>query len=111
MHQLPRKKNLFSQVSLHRLAEKKAWVQAENFHIDAESLGIEPLDFPPITKKKYLGQEDPLEEEMATHSNSLAWEIPWTEEPGGHSLWGHKEPDTTEQLTHKTQKITRHPQP
>ena len=30
-----------------------------------------------------LGQEDPLEKEMATHSNHLAWEIPWTEEPGG----------------------------
>ena len=28
------------------------------------------------------GQEDPLEEEMATHSNILAWKIPWTEEPG-----------------------------
>ena len=30
-----------------------------------------------------LGQEDLLEKEMATHSNILAWEIPWTEEPGG----------------------------
>ena len=30
-----------------------------------------------------LGQEDPLEKEMATHSSSLAWRIPWTEEPGG----------------------------
>ena len=30
-----------------------------------------------------LGQEDPLEEGMATHSNILAWRIPWTEEPGG----------------------------
>ena len=29
-----------------------------------------------------LGQEDPLEEEMATHSSILAWETPWTEEPG-----------------------------
>ena len=29
------------------------------------------------------GREDPLEEEMATHSSILAWEIPWTEEPGG----------------------------
>ena len=29
-----------------------------------------------------LGLEDPLEEEMATHSSILAWEIPWTEEPG-----------------------------
>ena len=30
-----------------------------------------------------LNREDPLEEEMATHSSILAWEIPWTEEPGG----------------------------
>ena len=30
-----------------------------------------------------LGQEDPLEDGMATHSNILAWRIPWTEEPGG----------------------------
>ena len=30
-----------------------------------------------------LGQEDLLEKEMATHSSILAWEIPWTEEPGG----------------------------
>ena len=30
-----------------------------------------------------LGQEDPLEEEMATHSRILAWRIPWTEQPGG----------------------------
>ena len=30
-----------------------------------------------------LGQEDSLEREMATHSSILAWEIPWTEEPGG----------------------------
>ena len=29
-----------------------------------------------------LGQEDPLEREMATHSNILVWRIPWTEEPG-----------------------------
>ena len=30
-----------------------------------------------------LGQEDPMEEEMAAHSSILAWRIPWTEEPGG----------------------------
>ena len=30
-----------------------------------------------------LGQEDPLDEGMATHSNNLIWKIPWTEEPGG----------------------------
>ena len=32
---------------------------------------------------KFLGQEEPLEEEMAIHSSTLGWEIPWTEEPGG----------------------------
>ena len=31
----------------------------------------------------FLGQEDSLEQEMVTHSSILAWEIPWTEEPGG----------------------------
>ena len=34
------------------------------------------------TQVRSLGQEDPLEKEMATLSSSLAWEIPWTEEPG-----------------------------
>ena len=33
-----------------------------------------------------LSQEDPLEKKMATHSSILAWEIPWTEEPGGQSI-------------------------
>ena len=35
------------------------------------------------TRVRSLGQEDPLEKEMAAHSNILVWEIPWTEEPGG----------------------------
>ena len=35
------------------------------------------------TRVQSLGQEDPLEEGMATHSSILAWRIPWTEEPGG----------------------------
>ena len=34
------------------------------------------------THVRSLGQEDPLEEEMAAHSSILAWRIPWTEEPG-----------------------------
>ena len=41
---------------------------------------------------RFLGQEDPLEKEMATHSNILAQEIPWMEEPGGVT----KESDTTQ---------------
>ena len=36
---------------------------------------------------------------METHSSILAWSLPCTEEPGGLSLWGHKELDTTEQLS------------
>ena len=43
-----------------------------------------------------LGQEDPLEKEMATHSSTLAWEIPWTEDLVGYNLWDCKELDTTE---------------
>ena len=36
-----------------------------------------------VGRMENLDQEDPLEEEMATHSRILAWKIPWTEEPGG----------------------------
>ena len=46
-----------------------------------------------------LGLEDPLEEEMATHSSILAWEIPRTRSLAGYSQWGCKEPDMTEQLS------------
>ena len=45
-----------------------------------------------------LGQEDPLEKEVAAHSSIFAWRIPWTEEPGGLQSTGHKESDTTEPL-------------
>ena len=44
---------------------------------------------------QYLGQEDPLDEEMAAHSSILAWRIPWAEELVGYSAWGHKELNTT----------------
>ena len=43
----------------------------------------------------YLGWEDPLEKEMATRCSILAWEIPWTEEPGGLQSMGSKESDMT----------------
>ena len=39
-----------------------------------------------------LGWDDPLEEGMATHSSTLAWRIPWTEEPGGlQSTWSQRD--------------------
>ena len=40
------------------------------------------------TRVRSLGQEDPMEEEMATHSSILAWRIPWPEEPGGLQSMG-----------------------
>ena len=40
------------------------------------------------TRAQSLGREDPLEEEMVTHSNILAWEIPWTEDPDGLQSMG-----------------------
>ena len=40
------------------------------------------------TRVRFLGGEDALEEEMATHSSTLAWRIPWTEEPGGLQSMG-----------------------
>ena len=49
------------------------------------------------TQVRSLGREDPLEKEMAPHSNILAWKIPWTEEPG-YCPWGRKESDTTERI-------------
>ena len=48
----------------------------KNFHANAGNTG------------SILGQEDPLEKEMATYSSFLAWRIPWTEKPGGLSSMG-----------------------
>ena len=48
------------------------------------------------TMVQSLGREDPLENGTAAHSSILAWEIPWTEEPGGLQSMGGKESDTTE---------------
>ena len=47
------------------------------------------------TRVQFLGWEDPLEKEMATHSSILAWRIPWTEELGGLQPKGWQESDTT----------------
>ena len=48
------------------------------------------------TRVLFLGWEDPLEKEMATHSSILAWRIPWTEEPGRLQSMGLQESDTME---------------
>ena len=65
---------------------------------------------PPAVQETWvrsLGQEDPLEKGMVTHSSILAWRIPWTEEPGElYSPLGCIELDTTEWLSHLVSKMT-----
>ena len=58
---------------------------------------LKPLPAMRETWVQSLGQEDPLEKKMATHSSILAWRIPWMEEPG-YSPRGRKELDATERL-------------
>ena len=52
-----------------------------------------------------LGQEDLLEKEIATHSSTLAWKIPWTEEPDGLQSVGSQESNMTEQLNNMEERI------
>ena len=55
------------------------------------SLVAQTVKNPPAMRETWvqsLGWEDPLEEGMATHSNILAWRIPWTEQPGGLQSMG-----------------------
>ena len=49
---------------------------------------VKPLPVMQETQVQFLGQENPLEKEMATHSSILAWKIPWMEEPGRLQSWG-----------------------
>ena len=51
------------------------------------------------TQVQSLGQENPLEKRMASHSSILAWRIPWTEDPGGLHPWCRKESDMTAVFT------------
>ena len=52
-----------------------------------------------------LGQEEPLEKEAATHSSILAWEIPWTEEPGGPQSMELQKSWTRQQLNNTTKQL------
>ena len=52
------------------------------------------------TQLRSLGQEDPLEKGMSTHSRILAWRTPFTEDPGGLQSMGLQKLDMTEQLSH-----------
>ena len=81
------------------------WLPVRNLCLSSELSGflvaqmVKNLPAMQETLVQFLGQEDPLEKETATHSSILAWKIPWTEEPGRLSPWGRKESDMTEQLS------------
>ena len=71
---------------------------SSNHNLEA-SLVSQMVKNPPAmqnTQVQSLGQEDPLEKGMATHSSILAWRIPWTEEPGGLQQIDCEESDETE---------------
>ena len=56
------------------------------------------------TQIQSLGEEEPLEKEMASHSGILAWEILQAEEPGGlYTPWGHRELDVTLRISREQQ--------
>ena len=66
------------------------WMEISEFNSDYHyiwaSLVAQTVKRLPAVRETWvrsLGWEDPLEKEMATHSSTLAWKIPWTEEPGG----------------------------
>ena len=60
---------------------------------------VKNLPAMPETKVWSLGGEDPLEEEIAIHTNMLAWRIPWKRSLAGYRPWGQGESVTTDRLT------------
>ena len=64
----------------------KSWTRLSDFHFHFETpLVAQMIKCLPTMRETWaqsLGLEDPLEKEMGTHSGTLAWKIPWTEEPG-----------------------------
>ena len=75
-----------------RMIWTEMWVQIKPWQshgcgFPGGSVGKTPLPIQELWVRS-LGQEDPLGKKMATHSNILAWEIPWTEEPDGLQSMG-----------------------
>ena len=79
----------FNFFGTYRTASKQHLIVTISQHHSMGIPGVSAVKNPPAMQKTQetklwsLGQEDPLEEEMATHSSIFAWGIPWTEEPGG----------------------------
>uniref|UniRef100_A0AC11EPW8 Uncharacterized protein n=1 Tax=Ovis aries TaxID=9940 RepID=A0AC11EPW8_SHEEP len=78
--------------------ESDSWIALRNCSLKASLVAQMVKNLPAMwkTQIRSLGRGDPVEKRMATHSSILAWRIPWTEEPGGHSPQGRKELAPTE---------------
>ena len=74
----------------HQRKVKGVSVFPNKVRFTLESYLVKNLPAMQETRVQFLGANDPLEKEMATHSSILAWRTPWTEEPGSYSPWGHK---------------------
>ena len=73
---------------MHRSGIAGSYTNARGFPVVQVVKTCLPTQETQKTWVQSLGQEDPLEEEMATHSSILAWEILWTEDPGGQQSLG-----------------------
>ena len=65
--------------------QREGWRDYMTFNINGASLEAQSVKNLPVMQEtwvQFLGWEDPLEKEMATHCGIVAWRIPWTEEPG-----------------------------
>jgi len=80
-HLLP----IFTQVNSDALKFNPGIIPSGKFYLISLALLVKTLPAVQETWVQFLGQEDPLEKEMATHSSILAWKSLWTEEPGGYS--------------------------
>ena len=84
-------KSLLQQHSLKTSVLSCSAFLGQSLNFSWASLVAQLVKNPPAVQKAWvrsLGWEDPLEKEMALHSSILAWEIPWTEEPGGLQSMG-----------------------
>ena len=93
--------NMFM-VTFSRIRKREPRVLNEPAGLGASLIAQSVKNLPAVleTWVQFLGREDPLEKEMATHSSVLAWKIPWTEEPGGLQSMGSQVSDMIEQLYH-----------
>ena len=81
--------SLVAQSLKHLPAMQETWVQSSPvLENDLVAQTVKRLPATRETQVRSLGQEDPLEKAMATHSSPLAWKIPWMEEPGGLQSMG-----------------------